>query len=205
VGSEVVGERRAPGGIIQFSMSLRVNRLSGPHHVRAIRRCLPHQSSMSRLRARPRAAPTDDWRIAKHGPLLESHPRFRRYEGTVMPRGMLSAMIRQIAPQFFTTDLRATLAYYRNTLGFECVGTWEDPPVYAIVARDEHRIHFRLAEWSSTYLPSSARVAPARSTTCPCPGRALGHAWHRRRYPRDNPVPSETRGWTGPDQQRTDF
>jgi catechol 2,3-dioxygenase-like lactoylglutathione lyase family enzyme len=59
---------------------------------------------------------------------------------------MLSAMIRQIAPQFFTTDLPATLAYYRDKLGFECVGTWDTPPVYAIVARDEHRIHFRLAQ-----------------------------------------------------------
>jgi len=59
---------------------------------------------------------------------------------------MLSAMIRQIAPQFFTTDLPATLAYYRDTLGFECLGTWNDPPVYAIVARDEHRIHFRRAD-----------------------------------------------------------
>ena len=55
-------------------------------------------------------------------------------------------MIRQIAPQFFTTDLTATLAYYKETLGFECLGTWNDPPVYAIVARDEHRIHFRLAD-----------------------------------------------------------
>jgi uncharacterized glyoxalase superfamily protein PhnB len=54
-------------------------------------------------------------------------------------------MIRQIAPQFFTTDLTATLAYYRDKLGFECLGTWYDPPVYAIVARDDHRIHFRLA------------------------------------------------------------
>ena len=59
---------------------------------------------------------------------------------------MLSAMIRQIAPQFFTMNLPATLAYYRDALGFECVGTWHDPPVYAIVARDAHRIHFRLAE-----------------------------------------------------------
>ena len=47
-------------------------------------------------------------------------------------------MIRQIAPQFFTTDLRATLAYYGDTLGFESLGTWGDPPGYAIVARDEH-------------------------------------------------------------------
>jgi len=55
-------------------------------------------------------------------------------------------MIRQIAPQFFTMDLPATLAYYAEKLGFDCVGTWQDPPVYAIVARDQHRIHFRSAE-----------------------------------------------------------
>ena len=46
-------------------------------------------------------------------------------------------MIRQIAPQFFTTDLPSTLAYYRDKLGFNCLGAWQDPPVYAIVARDQ--------------------------------------------------------------------
>ena len=55
-------------------------------------------------------------------------------------------MIRLIAPQFFTIDLPATLAYYKDKLGFECMGTWQDPPVYAIVARDQHAIHFRCAE-----------------------------------------------------------
>lgn len=55
-------------------------------------------------------------------------------------------MIRHIAPQFFTTDMRGTLGYYQDKLGFECVGTWQDPPVYAIVMRDQHRIHFRCAE-----------------------------------------------------------
>lgn len=55
-------------------------------------------------------------------------------------------MIRQIAPQFFTTDMAVTLAYYKDRLGFECLGTWQDPPVYAIVARDRHAIHFRCAE-----------------------------------------------------------
>jgi uncharacterized glyoxalase superfamily protein PhnB len=55
-------------------------------------------------------------------------------------------MIRQIAPQFFSMDIPATLAYYRDKLGFDCVGTWQDPPVYAIVERDQHRIHFRCAE-----------------------------------------------------------
>ena len=54
-------------------------------------------------------------------------------------------MIRQIAPQFFTTDIRGTVAYYEDKLGFQCLGTWQDPPVYAVVARDQHAIHFRLA------------------------------------------------------------
>jgi accessory colonization factor AcfC len=49
-------------------------------------------------------------------------------------------MIRQTAPQFFMT-----LTYYKDKLGFDCLGTWQDPPVYAIVARDQHRIHFRIA------------------------------------------------------------
>ena len=52
-------------------------------------------------------------------------------------------MIRQIAAVFFTMDIPGTLAYYEGKLGFKCLGTWQDPPVYAIVARDEHAIHFR--------------------------------------------------------------
>ena len=55
-------------------------------------------------------------------------------------------MIRQIAPQFFTVDIPGTLTYYRDKLGFQCLGTWHDPPVYAIVARDQRAIHFRFAE-----------------------------------------------------------
>ena len=55
-------------------------------------------------------------------------------------------MLRQIAPVFFTMDIPKTLAYYKAKLGFECLGTWQDPPVYAIVARDERAIHFRCAE-----------------------------------------------------------
>lgn len=55
-------------------------------------------------------------------------------------------MIRHIAPQFFTTNIPRTLAYYQDKLGFECLGTWQDPPVYAIVVRDQHPIHFRCAE-----------------------------------------------------------
>jgi uncharacterized glyoxalase superfamily protein PhnB len=58
-------------------------------------------------------------------------------------------MIRQIVPLFFTLDIPATLAWYEDKLGFACLGTWprdsQDPPAYAIVARDGHAIHFRCA------------------------------------------------------------
>src|SRR5580693_3813548 len=54
-------------------------------------------------------------------------------------------MIRRIAPQFFTLDIPGTLAYYEAKLGFQCLGTWQDPPVYAIIARDQQAIHFRCA------------------------------------------------------------
>jgi hypothetical protein len=55
-------------------------------------------------------------------------------------------MIRHIAPQFFTLDIPGSLAYYDAKLGFKCLGTWPDPPVYAIVARDQQTIHLRCAE-----------------------------------------------------------
>jgi hypothetical protein len=51
-------------------------------------------------------------------------------------------MIRRIAPQFFAAHIATTLAYYKDRLGFDCLGTWQDPPVYAIVARDGQAIHF---------------------------------------------------------------
>jgi uncharacterized glyoxalase superfamily protein PhnB len=69
-------------------------------------------------------------------------------------------MIRQIAPEFFTTDIPRTLGFYKDKLGFECQGTWPESggqdsagqdrpgtnsPIYAIVARDGHAIHFRCA------------------------------------------------------------
>jgi uncharacterized glyoxalase superfamily protein PhnB len=55
-------------------------------------------------------------------------------------------MIRRIAPQFFTLDIPGSVTYYETKLGFKCLGTWQDPPVYAIVARDQQAIHFRCAE-----------------------------------------------------------
>jgi hypothetical protein len=40
---------------------------------------------------------------------------------------------------------------YKDELGFECVGTYGDPPFYAIVARDEHVIHCRRVDAPTAY------------------------------------------------------
>jgi len=54
-------------------------------------------------------------------------------------------MIGRIVPVFLTPDIPHTISYYREKLGFECLSTWNDPPVYAILARDQRVIHFRCA------------------------------------------------------------
>jgi len=54
-------------------------------------------------------------------------------------------MIGRIVPVFLTPDIPRTISYYREKLGFECLSTWNDPPVYAILARDQRVIHFRCA------------------------------------------------------------
>ena len=80
---------------------------------------------------------------------LFSHEKCSGIAGSLPARERLPytcIMIRQIAPLFFTTDIPSTLAYYKDKLGFERRGTWQDPPVYAIVARDRQVIHFRCAK-----------------------------------------------------------
>ena len=41
-------------------------------------------------------------------------------------------MIRRIAPVLFTTDIPATVFYHEEKLGFQSMGRWQDPPVYAM-------------------------------------------------------------------------
>lgn len=62
---------------------------------------------------------------------------------------------KKIATQFVVNDVVATAEYYRDTLGFEILGYFADPPVYAMVARDGVEMHFgktdgRPADESST-------------------------------------------------------
>jgi len=51
--------------------------------------------------------------------------------------------ISMIVPQFFSRDIPATLAYYRDRLGFETAFLYGDPPSYAGAARDRCLVYFR--------------------------------------------------------------
>ena len=53
-----------------------------------------------------------------------------------------SAKLRAIAPQFVVPDVVKAAEYYRDILGFKILGYWLDPPVFAIVERDDITIHF---------------------------------------------------------------
>jgi uncharacterized glyoxalase superfamily protein PhnB len=54
-----------------------------------------------------------------------------------------------ISPQFAVADVIKAAEYYRDFLGFEILGYWLDPPVYAIIRRGSVEIHFGLADNSN--------------------------------------------------------
>ena len=67
------------------------------------------------------------------------------------------ATLKQIAPQFVVRDVVYTAEYYRDVLGFEILGFFSDPPVYAMVARDGIEIHFGKADGEEIKINGSVR------------------------------------------------
>ena len=47
-----------------------------------------------------------------------------------------------VAPRFLVPDVVKAAEYYRDVLGFEILGFLQDPPVLALVSRDDVEIHF---------------------------------------------------------------
>lgn len=62
-----------------------------------------------------------------------------------------------IAPQFVVPDVVATAEFYRDKLGFELLGYFLDPPVYAMVRRDSAEIHFGKADGEGVQTNESVR------------------------------------------------
>ena len=53
-----------------------------------------------------------------------------------------AARLKMISPEFAVSDVRAAAEYYRDVFGFQILGYFLDPPVYAMVGRDAVEIHF---------------------------------------------------------------
>lgn len=63
----------------------------------------------------------------------------------------------KIIPQFVVPDVVSAADYYIEKLGFHLLGYFLDPPVYAMVARDDIEIHFGKSDTGQTSLVSSVR------------------------------------------------
>ena len=63
---------------------------------------------------------------------------------------MARTKFRSIAPQFVVPDVVRTAEWYRDNLGFEILGYFLDPPVYAIVRRGNVEIHFGKGDGGQT-------------------------------------------------------
>jgi len=65
-----------------------------------------------------------------------------------MPESQFVPSVRfiAVAPRFSVPDVVKAAEYYRDVLGFEIIGFLQDPPVLALVSRDDVEIHFEKGE-----------------------------------------------------------
>jgi hypothetical protein len=71
-----------------------------------------------------------------------------------------------VAPEFLVADVTKAAEHYRDKLGFRIVGYFfEDPPVFAMVGRDDQIIMLSLVEGSRG---GSNRATSARQSTPIC-------------------------------------
>jgi catechol 2,3-dioxygenase-like lactoylglutathione lyase family enzyme len=67
------------------------------------------------------------------------------------------AKCKSICPHFVVRDVVASAEYYRDVLGFKIMGYWFDPPVFAIVARDNIEIQLGKSDDRTPPSPNSVR------------------------------------------------
>jgi catechol 2,3-dioxygenase-like lactoylglutathione lyase family enzyme len=63
----------------------------------------------------------------------------------------------RLAPQFVVPDVVKSAEFYRDKYGFEILGYFLDPPVFAIVRRDGAEIHFGKSDNGNVNLNDSVR------------------------------------------------
>lgn len=68
-----------------------------------------------------------------------------------------TAKLKKGAPQFVVMDVVKTAEFYRDALGFKILGYFLDPPVYAMVERDNVEIHFGKAHGEAMQFNETVR------------------------------------------------
>src|SRR3974390_295390 len=68
-----------------------------------------------------------------------------------------AAHLTSISPSFAVPDVVVAAEYYRDKLGFEILGYFLEPPIYAIVRRDSVVIHFGRIETNVSSSPNTVR------------------------------------------------
>jgi glyoxalase/bleomycin resistance protein/dioxygenase superfamily protein len=63
----------------------------------------------------------------------------------------------RLAPQFVVPDVVKSAEYYRDKFGFDIIGYFLDPPVFAIVRRDGAEIHLGKSDKGEVNLNDSVR------------------------------------------------
>lgn len=67
------------------------------------------------------------------------------------------AYFKAIVPQFVVADVVRTAEYYRDTLGFEIIDYFLDPPVYAMCRRGSIEVHFGKSDDGNIFTNESIR------------------------------------------------
>ena len=73
------------------------------------------------------------------------------------PAAGAKARFQQINPHFVVRDVVEAAEYYRDVFGFKILGYYWDPPVFAMVGRDDVVIQFGRIDRGQTVAPNRTR------------------------------------------------
>jgi uncharacterized glyoxalase superfamily protein PhnB len=68
-----------------------------------------------------------------------------------------SSRLTSVCPHLIVPDVVAAAEYFRDKLGFQIRGYWMDPPVFAIVSRDQVAVHIGKADEGVQASPNQRR------------------------------------------------
>ena len=118
-------------------------------HIPSLRLLLAHGADPNQIETQFNKTPVD-WAI-----------EVRQYKViSLLNKHVLSENRKQLshaAPVFPVQDVKQTVEFYRDKLGFEIKYLWEDPPTYAVLKRQNVGIHF--SKKGDDYKPSQMHTA----------------------------------------------